>query len=70
MIKKEKKREEFGPIVKKIVKMYENYGIDISDMAEEEFERIKNLYTETGADLDADLKKSAKYKDIFADDIM
>lgn len=67
---KKNKKQEIGPIIKKIMKMYENYGIDVSNMAEEEFERIKDLYKQSQKDLDADLKKSEKYKGLFDEDIM
>jgi hypothetical protein len=71
MAKRKEKKEETDPVIRKITKMYENYGMDISNMSEEEFERIKQLYRNTNkADLDADLKKSEKFKDRFADDIM
>jgi hypothetical protein len=71
MIKSNKdKKEELDPVTKKIIKMYENYGMDVSNMSEEEFERIKSLYKTMKKDIDKDLRDSEKYKGSFGDDIM
>ena len=50
--------------------MYKNYGIDISNMAEEEFERMKELYVHRGEDIDFHLKESEKYSGKFVEDIL
>jgi len=55
---------------KKIEKMYRNYGIDTSDMTEDEFSRMKKLYLDGGKSIDKDLKDSEQYKERFADDIV
>ena len=55
---------------KKIEKMYHNYGIDTSNMSEEEFERIKVQYLSSGKSIEQDIKNSEKFKEQFADDIV
>ena len=57
-------------IFKKIEKMYENYGMDITNMSEEEFERLIETYLNQHHNIDEDLKKSEKYKNVFSDDII
>lgn len=65
---KKKKNFEKDEIIRKLEKMYQNYGIDTSNMDEEEWERLKKQYQKK--DLDSDLKKSEEYKDKFLDDIV
>jgi hypothetical protein len=67
---KKGRKEETDPVIKKLIKMYGNYGMDISNMSEDEFERLKNLYLHPSKNLDSDLKESEKHKDRFVDDIM
>ncbi len=57
-------------VTKKIIEIYKNYGLDTSNMSEEEFERIKELYLVMNADVDGDLIKSKKFTTIFSDDIL
>jgi hypothetical protein len=57
-------------IFKKIEKMYENYGMDISNMSEEEFDRLIEMYSGPNHDIDVDLKKSEKFKNVFSDDVI
>lgn len=67
-----KNGEKKDGVTKKIIKIYQNYGIDISDMSDEEFERIKKSYTnpKSELDLDSDLEKSEKYIERFREDII
>lgn len=50
------KKEE--QIKKKIFKIYENYGVDIEDITEEELSRLYKYYSKDTKKLDLDLKKS------------
>ena len=68
--KGKEEEKDIDPVVKKIIKMYENYGIDVSNISEEEFDRIKNLYKSTKKDINSDLKNSEKFKGRFDDDII
>jgi hypothetical protein len=65
-----KKKTGRDAFVKKIEKLYQNYGIDISEMDEDELERLRNSYEHPGKDIDQDLKKSEQFKDKFIDDIV
>ena len=51
-----KKKEE--QVKKKIFKIYENYGIDIEDITDEEVKRLTEYYSKNLKKLDLDLKKS------------
>lgn len=57
-------------IIKKIEKLYQNYGIDITDMSDEEFDRIKASYKNKSRNLEKDLKDSEKHLGQFDDDIL
>lgn len=57
-------------IIKKIKKMYENYGISTMDMLEDEFERLKWEYLAEGKNINKDLKESKKFKDQFKDSVI
>jgi len=66
-----KKNEPKDDVVEKIKEMYMNYGIDISDMSDEEFLRIKDKYTRRPeGSLDSDLKESRKYILTFSEEII
>ena len=52
-------------IVEKIKEMYTNYGIDISNMSDEEFLRLKEEYNSKPGSLDRDLKESQKHSGSF-----
>lgn len=65
---KEKEKEK-SPYLRKIEQLYQNYGIDTSNMDEEEFTRLINMY-KNGRDLDADLRESEKHKDKFSEDLI
>lgn len=56
-------------LIKKILRMYKNYGLDISDMSEEEFIRVRREY-EKKCSIDKDLKESEKFADKFTEDII
>ena len=65
-----KDTKEKDPLIKKIERLYHNYGLDTTNMADEEFERILKLYKKKGKDIDGDLRASEQYKDRFANDIV
>ena len=65
-----KNKREKSEFCKKIEELYHNYGIDTSNMTDEEFEDIERAYSQMGKDLDADLLESEKHRDKFADDII
>lgn len=56
--------------IKKLKKMYENYGINTSDMSDEEFDRLYKQYLNSNKNLNEDLKDSEKYSHIFDDDMI
>lgn len=70
MKKKTKSTSDKDDFLKKIERLYQNYGMDTSSMDEEEFIRLKSLYQKRGQDIDQDLASSEKYKDRFADDLV
>jgi hypothetical protein len=47
--------------------MYQNYGIDVTAMEEEEFKRLLDFYVANPAKLIADLKKSSIHANDFSD---
>jgi hypothetical protein len=57
-------------LTKKILKLYKNYGLDVSSISDEEIERIKPSYKKKGNNIDSDLKKSEDYIDEFAGNII
>lgn len=57
-------------LTKKIIKMYKNYGLDVSNMSDEEVSRIREKYDKMGTNIDEDLKKSEKYSGNFSDHIL
>ena len=58
------------PVDKKIVELYNNYGIDVSEMAEDELERIIQAYKLEKRSIDDDIKDSKQYIEKFEDDIL
>lgn len=54
-------------ILAKIKQMYQNYGIDVTAMEEEEFARLFDFYKANPAQLLVDLKKSSIHANDFAD---
>lgn len=62
--------EKKEPLVRKILKLYENYGLDISDMDEDELNRLVELYKSGVSNIDKDLKKSSKHAGKFENDIL
>nr|BDD46174.1 hypothetical protein 11 [bacterium] len=66
-----KVEEPEDQVIQKIKKLYSNYGIDISDMTEEEFFRIRAKYLQRpDGDLDRDLEESQKHIATFHDRII
>lgn len=65
----ERDREK-DALTKKIEKLYHNYGIDTSNMSEEELGRLKARYSRPDEDINKDLRASEKFKDRFANDIV
>lgn len=69
-MEKEPQEKKMDSITKKIIKIYQNYGLDISDMSVEEFDRMKEMYQQKKSDIDADLKQSEKFINDFSEDIL
>lgn len=65
---KKKKNSKFDSDIKKIKKLYENYGINTDEMDEEELERLFHQYKSSKQNLDQDLKNSEKFSSTFEDD--
>lgn len=72
--RKKKKSKVINPkheaAIKKIKKIYENYGINTNDMSEDELNRLYRQYVSTGKNLDEDLKESEKFSSVFEEDII
>lgn len=64
------KRKDKDKLIEKIKELYQNYGIDTSDMDDDELARLKDLYKKKGKDIDLDLENSKKFRERFADDIV
>lgn len=50
-----------------IKKLYQNYGIDVTAMDEDEFKRLLDFYSSRPQQLIADLKKSSVHANDFSD---
>lgn len=61
---KKNKEEKF---LDKIKRLYQNYGIDILVMEEEEFKRVLEFYKSNTEKLTEDLKKSSSHANSFSD---
>ena len=61
---KKNKEEKF---LEKIKRLYQNYGIDILVMEEEEFKRVLEFYKSNTEKLTEDLKKSISHANSFSD---
>jgi len=61
---KKNKEEKF---LDKIKKLYQNYGIDILVMEEEELRRVLEFYKSNVKKLYEDLKKSSSHANSFSD---
>lgn len=61
---KKNKEEKF---LDKIKRLYQNYGIDIFVMEEEEFRRVLEFYKSNTEKLAEDLKKSSSHANSFSD---
>jgi hypothetical protein len=70
-MKKKNSDEPKDPIIEMLKEMYTNYGIDISNMSEDEFARLKAKYAQKPpGSLRADLEASKQYLPIFEEDII
>lgn len=65
---KKKISEDKDEIIKKLERLYQNYGIDTSNMDDIEWERLRKQYK--NKDLDFDLKESEKYREKFSEDLV
>lgn len=65
-----KNSPERDTLSRKIEKMYQNYGLDTSNMSEDEFDRMKQSYLDDLGDIDSDLRASEQHKERFANDIV
>lgn len=54
-------------ILEKVKKLYQNYGIDILIMEEEELKRVVEFYKSNVDRLAEDLKKSSSHANSFSD---
>lgn len=61
---------KYEAAIKKIKKMYENYGINTADMSEQELDRLYKSYKKLGGDIDKDLKDSERFSSVFEEDII
>lgn len=61
---------KYESAIRKIKKIYENYGINTTDMSEEELDRLYQQYMSSGKSLDDDLKESEKFSSLFEEDII
>lgn len=52
------KDKNLQQIKKKILKIYENYDVDVDEITEDEISRLIKYYSKNKKKLDADLKKS------------
>lgn len=57
-------------LTRKILKIYKNYGLDVSNVSDEEISRIRKSYEKLAKDIDADLKESEIFSGKFADNII
>lgn len=65
-----KGQKEKDDLTRKIERLYQNYGIDTSNMEEDELDRLKSSYKKKAKSIDEDLKKSEIHKDKYTDDIV
>jgi hypothetical protein len=62
-----KKKISEEKILERIKKLYQNYGIDILVMEDDEFKRIVEFYKSNTEKLAEDLKKSSSHANSFSD---
>lgn len=58
----------FEKVKKKVRKMYRNYGINVSEITDDEFNRVSEYYFNNVKELEVDYKKSTKHQDLYADE--
>jgi ClpP class serine protease len=61
------KKNKEEKILDRIKRLYQNYGIDILVMEEEEFKRVLEFYKSNTEKLAEDLKKSSSHANSFSD---
>ncbi len=61
---------ELDRMIAKLRQMYENWGIDTTDMEEDELQRVLRPYISGERSLEKDLKASAVHAKKFKDDII
>lgn len=54
-----------SPIYKKLVKLYNNYGLDVAEMEDDELEWLMQKYSTNKELLEKDLKDSEPHRDKF-----
>lgn len=67
-MRKKQASDKKDSLTRKIEKLYRNYGISTENIADDELERLKDMYKRKGQSIDKDLKESEKYKERFEDD--
>lgn len=67
-MKKKKKVTKYDLEIRKIKKIYQNYGINTDDMSEEELDRLYHDYRKGKSNLESDIKDSEKYSSTFTED--
>jgi hypothetical protein len=60
--------EKIERLKKKVNRIYENYGIDVSGMDEGDLSTVYKYYLEKQDELESDYKESQLYADKFDDD--
>jgi len=54
-----------SPVYKKLIKLYNNYGLDVAEMDEDELQWLIQKYSTNRDLLEKDLKESETHKDKF-----
>lgn len=65
---KKKKLTKYDLEIKKIKKIYQNYGINTDDMSDDELERLYHEYRKGRGNLEADIETSQKHSSTFTED--
>lgn len=63
----EEAKKEKDALSKKLEKLYRNYGIDISEIEEDELERLKEAYSSGKNSIENDLRDSEQHRDKFVE---
>lgn len=70
IVNAKKRGPKYEADIKKIKKMYQNYGLNTSNMSEDELDRLYQSYKKPGKNLEKDLKESEKFLTVFEEDII